>query len=261
MLQARCTVNQIFAHGIVFWSDPDCMLVNQAALEREQAQVETTIVALPGQQTFAGDKLAELAPDRVKLIQQALPVVETRPAKLYPQFGHLPVWDLHIARPFGDWHVVALFNWDETEKAVGVDWAELGERPDRRFVGWEFWSGTSLGAKTGRLELKVPPHGVRLVALQPDLGHPQFLSSDRHITQGGVELKGQAWDGKSLTATVGVIGGFPMTVRFAIPEGQSVKGVTADGAKVSSSSESNGRILAVTVQSPVTRDVVLKLMF
>ena len=28
----------------------------------------------------------------VKLIQQALPVVETRPAKLYPQFGHLPVW-------------------------------------------------------------------------------------------------------------------------------------------------------------------------
>ena len=61
LLQARCTVNQIFAHANVFWSDPDCLLVNQAALEREQAQVETTVVALPGQQTFAGDKLAELA--------------------------------------------------------------------------------------------------------------------------------------------------------------------------------------------------------
>ena len=60
LLQARCTVNQIFAHANVFWSDPDCMLVNQAALAREQAQVETTVVALPGQQTFAGDKLAEL---------------------------------------------------------------------------------------------------------------------------------------------------------------------------------------------------------
>ena len=62
LLQARCTVNQIFAHANVFWSDPDCMLVSQGALEREQAQVETTVVALPGQQTFAGDKLAELAP-------------------------------------------------------------------------------------------------------------------------------------------------------------------------------------------------------
>ena len=59
-LQARCTVNQIFAHSNVFWSDPDCMLVGQDALGREQAQVEATVVALPGQQTFACDKLAEL---------------------------------------------------------------------------------------------------------------------------------------------------------------------------------------------------------
>ena len=94
------------------------MLVNQTALEREQAQVETTVVALPGQQTFAGDKLAELAPDRVRLIQQALPVCATKPAKLYPQFGHLPVWDLHVARPFGDWHVVALFNWSDVEAQI-----------------------------------------------------------------------------------------------------------------------------------------------
>lgn len=232
MLQARCTINQIFAHSIVFWSDPDCMLVNQAALEREQAQVETTIVALPGQQTFAGDKLAELAPDRVKLIQQALPVVETRPAKLYPQFGHLPVWDLHIARPFGDWHVVALFNWADKEQEVGVDWTEIGEPSEKTFVAWEFWNADYLGEKSGRVALAVPPRSVRLVALQPAAGHPQFLTSDRHVTQGGVELKGQSWYDNTLSAVVEAIGGFPMTVRFAVPEGFVVKTVTAEGAKI-----------------------------
>ena len=261
LLQARCTINQIFVHGIVFWSDPDCMLVNQAALEREQAQVETTIVALPGQQTFAGDKLAELAPDRVKLIQQALPVVDTYPAKLYPQFGHLPVWDLHIARPFGDWHVVALFNWADKEQEVGVDWTEIGEPSEKTFVAWEFWNADYLGEKSGRVALAVPPRSVRLVALQPMAEHPQFLTSDRHVTQGGVELKGQSWYDGTLTAVVEAIGGFQMTVRFSVPEGFVVKTVTAEGAKIAWRTESDGHVLAVEVTADKTADVAVRLAF
>ena len=262
LLQARCTVNQIFAHGIVFWSDPDCMLVSQGALAREQAQVEATVVALPGQQTFAGDHLAELAPDRVRLIQQALPVCDTRPAKLYPQFGYLPVWDLHVARPFGDWHVVALFNWGDDAATVGVDWSELGEPAGRRFLGWEFWGGTFLGARTGRIEMSVPARSVRLVALQPDAGRPQFLTSDRHLTQGGVELKGQAWDGRTLTATVEAIGGFPLTVRFHVPKGFAFKGVRAPaGVRAEARAEADGEVLAVTVAAEKTADVPLTLEF
>ena len=261
LLQARCTVNQIFAHGIVFWSDPDCMLVSQGALAREQAQVEATVVALPGQQTFAGDKLAELAPDRVRLIQQALPVCDTRPAKLYPQFGHLPVWDLHVARPFGDWHVVALFNWGDAEARVGVDWDELGEPADRRFLGWEFWGGTFLGAQTGRLELSVPARSVRLVSLRPDRGRPQVLTTDRHLTQGGVELKDERWSGRTLTATVRTVGGFPLTLRVAVPAGFAVRKVSAVGASVASAPEADGRVLAVTLTGDVSADVPVMVEF
>ena len=261
LLQARCTVNQIFAHGIVFWSDPDCMLVSQGALAREQAQVEATVVALPGQQTFAGDKLAELAPDRVRLIQQALPVCDTRPAKLYPQFGHLPVWDLHVARPFGVWHVVALFNWGDAEARVGVDWDELGEPVDRRFLGWEFWGGAFLGAQTGRMELSVPARGVRLVSLRPDRGRPQVLTTDRHLTQGGVELKDERWTGRTLTATVRTVGGFPLTLRVAVPAGFAVRKVSAVGASVASAPEADGRVLAVTLTGDVSADVPVTVEF
>lgn len=261
LLQARCTVNQIFAHSIVFWSDPDCMLVSQGALEREQAQVETTVVALPGQQTFAGDKLAGLAPDRVRLIQQALPVCDTQPAKLYPQFGHLPVWDLHVSRPFGDWHVVALFNWDDAEKEVAVDWSELGERPDRRFIAWEFWNGEYMGERCGRLSVDVPPRGVRLIAMQPCRDHPQFLTSDRHVTQGGVELRDQSWDGGTLSVKIAAVGGFPSTVRFAVPEGWKLSGMKADGAASESAAECGGKVLAVKLAVGETREVDLKLFF
>ena len=261
LLQARCTVNQIFAHANVFWSDPDCMLVNQAALKREQAQVETTIVALPGQQTFAGDKLAELAPDRVKLIQQALPVCPTQPAKLYPQFGHLPVWDLHIARPFGDWHVVALFNWSDAEERVGFGWDEIGEPMERRFVGWEFWSGTYLGTLSRKMSLAVPPRSVRLVALQPQADHPQFLTGDRHVTQGAVGLQDQRWIDGALTLSVEAVGGFPQTLRIAVPEGYTLKSAAAPGAKIATTTECGGRILAVSFETDHSANVELVLTF
>ena len=263
LLQARCTVNQIFAHANVFWSDPDCMLVNQAALEREQAQVETTVVALPGQQTFAGDKLAELAPDRVRLIQQALPVCPTQPARLYPQFGHLPVWDLHVARPFGDWHVVALFNWGDAEAQIGFGWNEIGELTERRFVAWEFWGGTYLGTLSGKMFLAVPPRSVRLVALQPQMDHPQFLASDRHVTQGAVELNDLKWNAAAKTYALDVkaIGGFPFTYFVRVPDGFKFKSASApNGGKVEAKMRDDD-LLAVTISAESSQNVSVTLQF
>ena len=261
LLQTRCTVNQFFAHANVFWSDPDCMLVSQGALAREQAQVETTVVALPGQQTFAGDKLAELAPDRVKLVQQALPVCPTQPGKLYPLFGRLPVWDLHVSRPFGDWHVVALFNWDDEEKNVAVEWTELGEDATRHFVAWEFWTGTFVGEKSHSLSAVIPPRSVRLFALQPLADRPQFLTSDRHVTQGAVELKDHRWENGTLVLSVETVGGFPQTLRIVVPEGFSLKSVAAPGAKIAIAAESGGRILAATLGTESSATVNLTLAF
>ena len=242
------------------------MMISDKALADEQARVETTIVALPGQQTFAGDKLGELAPGRIKMLQQALPVADVRPADLYPKFGHLPVWDLSVKRPFGAWHVVALvvalFNWTDEPAEIGVDWNELGEPDDKAFLAWEFWTETWQGRLTERLEMQVPPRSVRLVALQPDQGRVQFLSSDRHVTQGAVELKGQTWSEGTNTAVLNVIGGFPLTARFAVPDGVSVKGVKVpDGVTATTRTEAGGKVLAVTLATEKTSDVPVTISF
>jgi hypothetical protein len=239
------------------------MLVSQGALAREQAQVEATVVALPGQQTFAGDKLAELAPDRVRLIQQALPVCPTRPGKLYPMFGHLPVWDLHVSRPFGDWHVVALFNWGDDEKVVSVSWNELGEDPDRRFVAWEFWTDTYLGERKGSLSAAVPPRGVRLFALHEAADHPQFVGDDRHITQGAVELNALEWDAAAKTYTLDAkaVGGFPFTYFVRVPEGFSFKSASAPKGGTVEAKMRDDLLLAVTISATSSQDVKAVLQF
>lgn len=262
MLQARCTINQIFAHNVVFWSDPDCMMISDKALADEQARVEATIVALPGQQMFAGDKLGELAPRRIKMIQQALPVCDVRPGSLYPQFGHLPVWNLHVRRAFGDWHVVALFNWTDTPAEIGFDWSEIGEPSDRAFACWEFWTETWQGVNRGRFARAVPPRSVRLVAMQPAAAHPHFLTSDRHMLQGAVELKDQRWVDGALSATIEVIGGFPMTARFVVPEGFALTRVVAPaGVSATHRFEAGGRVVAVDLATATTQNVNLKLEF
>ena len=262
MLQARCTINQIFTHNIVFWADPDCMMISQDALGIEQARVEATVIALPGQQMFAGDKLGELAPDRIRLLQQSLPVCDVRPGNLFPQFGHLPIWNLGVKRPFGSWHVVALFNWGDEQAEVGFDWSEIGEAVDQQFACWEFWTETWHGVNEERFTMQVPPRSVRLIAMQPYAAHPQFLTSDRHITQGGVELKGQQWAEDVLTVTLNVIGGFPMTARFFVPDSFSLKSVSVPGGVTATTRrEAGGKVLAVTLAADRTQDVPVTLSF
>jgi alpha-galactosidase len=64
MNQARCFLNQSFAHNITMICDPDTLLVKD--LPVEEARVSATVIALPGQLTFFGDKLAGLDMDKMK---------------------------------------------------------------------------------------------------------------------------------------------------------------------------------------------------
>ena len=258
--QARCTLNQVFVHNIVFFSDPDTLLVGDF-LGLEQARLATTVVALPGQMMFSGDKLAQLKPERMRLLQQALPVCNVRPLDLYPVFNMLPVWDLKIRRPFEDWDVVALFNWSENDAVIGFECAEIGLDPAADYVIYEFWTEAYQGVQKGRYEMRVPAHGVRLLAVHRKQGVPQFLSSDRHITQGAVEVTSLAWNesAKTLAGRVKAVKGSPLTLRFHVPNGYTSNGVKAEGGVTCKAVDASAEVVAVTLSSPVSQEVPFSL--
>ncbi|MGI6400621.1 MAG: alpha-galactosidase [Thermoguttaceae bacterium] len=261
--QAGRTLNQIFVNNIVFFSDPDTLLVRDLPLE--EARVTTTIVALPGQQTFFGDFLTKLEPERMKLLQQTLPVCDVRPGALYPYFSNLPIWDLKVARDFEDWDVVALFNWDDDEKEVACTTVELGLDEDKR-VAYEFWTNSYLGEIEDELRTTVPAHGVRLVALHKAQDVPQFLSSDRHVTQGAIDLKSCAWraDATTLDATFTLVADNPTVARFLVPDGyvfSNASSPTSAGATIDAFLENEGRILAVRMIGETTCDYDVSIVF
>jgi alpha-galactosidase len=74
---------------------------------------------------------------------------------------------LVLAKPMEDGSLaVGLFNLTEDERAVAATWDELGlEGPHR---ARDLWRQKDLDRVEGRLEAKVPRHGVAMVRLWPD---------------------------------------------------------------------------------------------
>lgn len=220
--QAKCTVNQIFTHNISMISDPDTILVKDLPIET--ARVEATIVALPGQLTFFGDKLAGVDSEKMKILQQTLPVADVRPMSIYPHFSMLPIWNLTVRNPvLGDYNVVAFFNWTDKEADISASAKELGVCPDVAYDAFEFWTQKYMGQIKLPLTIKVPARGVRIAILRKASPAPQILATDRHIAQSGFEFKSAKFDSSknSLEGTISLVENFPLKMFVSIPKGYS----------------------------------------
>ena len=250
LMQASATLRRYYSHNIVAWNDPDTLMVDPKALTMEEARITTTVVGLPGQVMFSGDKLTQLPPERMRLIQTDLPVVDTRPMCLYPINELLPVWNLAVKTPYQTWNVVALFNWGEERQKIPVSFEELGLDADREYALYETWEEKWLGYAKDGFSVDVPPHAVRLVAVHPRSDRPILLSSDRHITRGAQDVAAVAMKGTSLAFDVRLVADHPVTVRFLLPDGWRYGGSDADCRL-----EAGGRILAVRLVSPRSETV------
>lgn len=259
--QASCLLNQAFTHNIVMYADPDTLLVRDLPLE--EARTSATIVALPGQLTFFGDKLAGLPSERMKILQQTLPVADVRPVSLYPYFRMLPVWNLSVNHErLGCYNVVAFFNWGDEAATISVTPAELGI-PDVDYTGFEFWEQRAFNYQVAgkQLSLEVPPHGVRVVAIHPPRDIPQWVGSDRHIAQNGMEVMDLGWDARQnrLRGTLRLVGSFPLTLFLRVPD--SYRFERAACKEASCRVEQKGDLLAITLQRTKSGETDFDILF
>lgn len=259
--QGRCTLSRIYTNNIVGYTDPDTLLVHDLTLE--ESRVATTIIALPGQLTFFADKLAGLTEERMKLLQQTLPVADVLPGNLYPFYSMLPVWNLNVRNSFlGDYNVVGLFNWEDNDSKISFTTTEIGIDPEADYTLYEFWTQKGLGSMKGSFEMEVPAHSVRLLAVHKSKDAPQWISSDRHVAQNAMELKGFEWKGStgSIEGKISLIGGFPLTMRMHVPGKYKFSSCKCAGVETSVQKESND-ILAVTFRTGKTGDYDFMMKF
>jgi len=186
-----------FMHSLLWITDPDCLVV-RPPLALDQARVWASIQGLTGGLMMLGDKLYELPPERLEIIKKVLPVYNIRPKDLFPHKSP-EIWVLKINKDFGSWDVVGIVNWKKKSREMTVNFSNLGLDPKGSYLLYDFWEERFLGKFTREFSVSLRGNSIKVLSIHPDRSIPQVISTNRHITQGGVDLKEINWDSSALT--------------------------------------------------------------
>jgi len=198
------TLTRAPMHGRWWINDPDCLLVRpDTDLTLAEVQSFATAIGMTGGSLLLSDDLPALPPERLRIAEVLLPVVGQRPQVLDLFDRETPArLRLDMGGAVGEWHVLALFNWEDEPRELLFHAADF-RLPAVEYRLRSFWDGRVRNLPSGgSLNLGcVPPHGCVLLAARPVSTAPQYLGSDLHFSQ-GVEVS--AWDAG------------PDSVRFAL---------------------------------------------
>lgn len=221
----RTTLRYEFLHNIVWYDDPDALLV-RSPLTPDQARAWATLMGLSGQALLASDRMPDLPSDRVEILRRVFPATDIRPLDLFPSEGTKRIWDLKVNHLGRNYDVVGVFNPDDSKaERVLLKWADLGLPGDRPIHVYDFWNQEYLGAWEKGYAVTVAPSSVRLLTLEASEDRPQLISTSRHITQGWVDLEALKYDAKTLTysGVSRVVKDAPYELRFAFPRNRSFR--------------------------------------
>jgi hypothetical protein len=236
---ARVTTNACHLNNIAWYNDPDVLSIREP-LSLEHARFLSTIVGLTGELLFLGDILYELPPERVAMLQKLMPVCDIYPGHLLRNKQLQPVWNLLIRRPFEQWNVVALFNWEEKKAAeIRLSAEELDLEPGKEYLLYDFWNNRYLGTLAGDRQFNLPAQTMLLLGVRQKLDRPQFLSIDRHITQGGVCIKDMRYDAdtQTLSSVMELPEGHSFSATLYVPKPYKIASVEGNAEQAGQSGE------------------------
>lgn len=169
-----------------------------------------------------------------------------------------------------DWSQVILCNNIKEGKVVsapmsGIQYetGSLGLNPDKKYYVYDFWNNHLVGILDGNDQLSLPLEGEQALvySVHEVKSHPQFISTNRHIMQGHLELDNVQWNNerKEYSGKAEVVGGEIMEIVIA-PNGKEAIKVKTDTGKASIEKTSNG-LLILKLRSKTNASVNWGLVF
>lgn len=226
----RNVASRAWIHGRWWVNDPDVMILRDTGSDLTEQEVlsQVTLVGLSGGLVMLSDDLDDVPPERRALASVLVPPlldgmdVPDLFEREMPELAVVPV-----ARPWGRWRLVALFNWtDESIERELPEAVTLNERKAYHVV--DFWEQRYLLLGPGALRpvLHLDPHGVVLLGLRSVQPDPHLVATTFHISQGGEVTR---WELAKLELTLALdIGRFARgAVWLALPSRPTT--VTLDG--------------------------------
>ena len=207
-------------HNIVFYNDPDNVVIREEYNTLEQAKSRAAFVSLLGLPFTMGDNLPDLPKERIEILRRNIPVLDIRPMdleRISPE--EILITNLAISMDYEDYFVLSILNMTENEKEEILDLKKLGIDEDNLLV-YEFYSGELLNVKDSKIRAKLAPCETKIYAVRKKLNVPQLVSTSRHLYQGALEIEKMSWDNleNSLTFTAELVENDLYTVSVVVPE-------------------------------------------
>ena len=264
----RAVMSYYYQHNVMWYVDPDVMVL-RSPLTVDQARVWATLQGLTGQALMATDRMMDLGQERVEMLRRVYPAVDIRPLDLFPAGRNKRMWDLKVKHLGRQYDVVGLFNFEEyAANQMVIKWADLGLPSDVPMHVYDFWNHEYLGAWETGMSVELSPTSCRVLTVLPSTGQIQLISTNRHITQGWVDLAALNYDASNMrySGTSHVIKNDPYELSFVFPRDKnfrikSISAHTSEGEELQASSANHQGWAVATINCPETTDVVWEVEF
>jgi hypothetical protein len=274
------SANRFFYNGRVFWNDGDGFHVfkynsgQDPLFTAGQAKVDACFHAIAGSTLFVSEAFDVPYPaDRIELLKRiSPPTMDTAyPVDLFVR-KPAQVWNMPVARRWGNWNIVAIFNFTDLGKtgrgqsdfattlSAGQD---LRLDPTKEYAAYEFWSRQFVGTFKGTFTPRtLKPYDCDIYCVVEKQDHPFLLSTSRHVRQMAFDLKDLAYDDATrvLRGVSRAVAGDPYQLRIYVPDGFVAKRVELSGGLTATLS-TEGPLLKVDYTAPANDDVAWKVIF
>src|SRR5262249_17915408 len=149
---------------------------------------------LSGGTMIAGDQLYDLDDARMDILKRVFPSSGkcARPLDLF-ETTQPALFVAPFTNAAGTWKVVGVFNWNDTTVTRRLTHAQIGFQPEKPWLAFDFWNESLAADGNHDIVLEQAPRSVNLLAIRQQTGAPQFVGTNRHVTQGTVEVTTLRW--------------------------------------------------------------------
>ena len=270
------STNRFFYNGRVFWNDGDGFHIykynasDKKDFTAQEAKVDANFHAMAGNTLFVSEAFNVPYPaDRIELLKRISPPTMdvAYPVDLFVR-KPARVWNMPVERPFGNWNILAVFNFTGTSRSrkftATLDAAkDLRLDPNKEYIAYEFWSKQLIGTFKGTFETRpLSPYDCDIYSIVEKQDRPVLISTSRHVRQMAFDIKDMAYDGRQrmLRGISRAVAGDPYQLRIYVPDGFAGKRVElSDG--LTGKMATDGNLLTVDYTSSTGKDVEWKVFF
>jgi hypothetical protein len=264
LMYARCG-HRWYKNRVIYTYDMDSKDLSKVSPDnRDGLRQVLTMAYVVAPRLVLATSFSRITPEQLHDLSRIYPIHDTpqsaRPLDAFtPEDGIPRIYDYAIDKT---WHQLTFYNPDVKAGAtITVDISKdssfdgMGLSPDKSYHVYDFWNDRYLGSfpGSGRLEQMLRPGEVRMMSVHEVTDHPQFISSNRHVMQGYVDVLKTDWDPASrrLSGTSKVVGGETYKLTIAT-NGQTPVSCVAQGAqaKVQVAGEGTVGLTILSIDKP-----------